>query len=70
MTATYDGRLIVRTKGGIEPCCPAMHDAVYSGVVYKGTLDKRPCVSIRMEDKRGRAIAMCPWCGSRPEVGE
>lgn len=67
MTATYDGVLIV-TKQGIQPCCADMHDAIYAGVIYKGTTDKRPCAALRLGDKRGKAIRMCPWCGAVPEV--
>ncbi len=71
MTASYDGRLLIPLKGkGIEPCCPRMHDALYSGVIYRGTADKRPCAALRLGDKRGLAITMCPWCGARPEVVE
>lgn len=70
MTATYDGHLVLRAKGGIEPCCARMHDAIYAGVVYRGTADKRPCAAIRLEPKRGSAITRCPWCGAEPEVAE
>ena len=66
MTCTYDGRLVV-TKGGIQPCCADLHDAIYAGVVYKGTSSKAPAVAIRLGDKRGRAIRFCPFCGARPE---
>lgn len=69
MTATYDGHLVV-TKTGILPCCPDMHDALFLGVVYKGTTDRRPCAALRLAEKRGRAIRRCPFCGAEPEVGE
>lgn len=71
MTAEYDGRLIVRVKGkGIEPCCARMHDALYAGVMYRGTVARMPCVSLRLDAKRGIPIERCPFCGAVPEVVE
>lgn len=61
MSVSYDGHLILRVKGkGIEPCCEAMHRAIIAGVVYRGTTGKRPCVSIRVDDK-GQPICRCPF---------
>lgn len=71
MTATYDGHLVLPLKGkDVQPCCSDMHEALFTGVLYRGTSDKRPCVALRLTDKRGRAIRRCPWCGAEPEVAE
>lgn len=78
MTATYDGRLILRIGGkGIEPCCESMHRAIIEGVIYRGTTGRRPCVSMRMSERNGIPICRCPFtlpdgkpCGAEAEVVE
>lgn len=69
MPASYDSRLVV-TRTAVLPCCPDMHDAIYAGAFYRGMCDKRPCVALRLGEKKGRAIRRCPFCGAEPEVSE
>lgn len=70
MTCSYDGHLIVPRGKGILPCCASMHKAIIMGVVYRGSISKSPCVSIRLDSKKGSAIVECPWCRAVPEVEE
>ncbi|MDO5853468.1 MAG: hypothetical protein Q4Q62_05345 [Thermoplasmata archaeon] len=63
MTATYDGKLIV-SKDGIEACCRMMDKALFSGVVYKGTINKAPALAIKVGDKGARCVC-CPFCGAQ-----
>ena len=63
MTATYDGKLILKGKKNIEPCCRWMAEAVYTKSVIPGSQAKENVIRIKLE---GMAAPMrfCPFCGA------
>lgn len=62
MTATYDGRLVLREKA-VEPCCRSMGDALCLDVVKIGSANKVRIVKIAVAG-RWFVLHFCPFCGA------
>lgn len=62
MTATYDGKLVLREKT-VDPCCRSMGDAICLGTVKIGTANKVRIVKISVAG-RWFVLRFCPFCGA------
>ena len=67
MTATYDGKLILRDKKNIEPCCRWMAEAVYTKSVVSGTQAKEPIIRVKLEVLTA-PLRFCPFCGAKAVI--
>lgn len=65
MTATYDGKLLLKEKS-IEPCCSLMAEALCLDAVKVGTQAKRRIVKISVAHK-WFVLKHCPFCGAKVE---
>lgn len=65
MTATYDGRLVLRqgsSKASIEACCRELDMRIMDGQVY---VSNKAIMLRHRTDNRGEPIQFCPFCGTR-----
>jgi hypothetical protein len=62
MTATYDGRLLMKEKT-VEPCCARMSEALCLEAVKTGTLSKQRILKISI-GPRWMVLRYCPFCGA------
>jgi hypothetical protein len=73
MTATYDGKLILREKEKrVEPCCENMHTIVTHGSVKITSTAKGAVIKAMFaqtsNDRIPLRFTFCPFCGAKLEV--
>lgn len=64
MTATYDGNLVC-SKDGLEACCRTMDEWMVLKRVYRST---QGTLCLRIEERKGSPIRVCPFCGAEVNV--